>query len=336
MLMYKAKVAQYKVEKVEQLVNLIKPYPLVGIVNMENIPAPQLQKMRSQLKDKLLISMTKKRLINLALDASEKDKKGISDLKKHIVGMPALLFTKENPFKLSSILRKAKTSSPAKGGQTAPRDIIIPAGPTPFAPGPIISELSGVGLKTGVEGGKVSVRQDHLIVKEGEKIPQKVAEVLTKLNIQPMEIGLDLVAIYEAGVIYTKDVLSVDEQQYIDNLKSAAAEAQGLAMFIAYPAKETIKGLIGKAYNDAKGLALSKELVSDVVVHKQVVDAERQAKSIAGHLPEDFSKSHAEEIEQAEKEVDKKIEEMKHDKEMEKIKKMESVAHEVLTKGKKE
>ncbi len=315
---YQAKIAKYKVKKVEELNNLIKPSPIIGIVNIENIPAPQLQRMRAQLKDKLLISMTKKSLISLSLKSSESNKKGINELAKHLKGMPALIFTKENPFKIASILRKNRTAAPAKAGQAAPRDIIIPAGPTQFAPGPIISELSSIGLKTGVEGGKVSIRQDHVAAKEGEKISKKVAEVITKLGIQPMEIGLDLVAVYQDGIIYTRDVLSVDEQTYIDNLKIAAVESLNLAVFAGYPAKETIKMLVTKAYNDAKALALSKELISDLVAQKMVVDAERQAKALGQNIPQEIlSDAPDEKNKNIEKEIDNEIEEIKKEKEQE-------------------
>jgi len=68
--------------------------------------------------------------------------------------MPALLFTKENPFKLYNKLQKSKSSAPAKAGQTAPSEIVVPKGPTPFAPGPIIGELGALGIKTAVENIK--------------------------------------------------------------------------------------------------------------------------------------------------------------------------------------
>ncbi len=366
---YKPKVAEHKLRKATQLAKLIETYPIIGVVNVENIPAPQLQKMRQQLRSSVHFSMAKKRIIKIAVDEAEKSKQHVSELKKHLIGMPAMIFTNENPFKLASMMRKSKSSAPAKPGQTAPRDITIPAGATQFSPGPIISELSAIGLKTGVESGKVTIRQDHTAAMEGEKISRKVAEVLAKLGIQPMEIGLDLVAIYENGNIYAKDILSVDEQQYIDNLKHAAAEAHNLAVYIAYPAKETIKQLIMKAYNEAKGLALSKELISDVYAHKLVVDAERQAAAVKSHLPEDFLKSEKEEAKheqpkqaaqetkppaerkpaeekkekpkepetsEEEKEIDLQIEQIIHEKEMEKIREVEAIAKEVLTKGKSE
>ena len=148
-----------KKKVVADIVKLAKAYPIIGSVNMENLPAPQLNVMRAQLRGKVEIYMTKRRLMNIALEQLKAEKPGIEALSKHLTGMPALIFTKDSPFKLSKTLRKSKSSAPAKAGQTSPRDIIIPKGPTPFAPGPIISELSSVGIKTGVEGGQRTIKK---------------------------------------------------------------------------------------------------------------------------------------------------------------------------------
>ena len=42
-----AHVADYKKEIVSNIINLINEYPIMGVVNMENLPAPQLQAMRA-------------------------------------------------------------------------------------------------------------------------------------------------------------------------------------------------------------------------------------------------------------------------------------------------
>src|SRR3989344_2663282 len=194
-----AHVAEYKKEIVTELVRMINEYPIIGVVNMENLQAPQLQKMRAQLRGNFFITMTKRRLIKLAFEETKSKKKGIEQLESHLGGMPALIFTKENPFKLSRTLQKSKSPAPAKAGQTAPRDIVVNKGVTSFAPGPIIGELALAGIKSGVEGGKVAIKEDSVVVKSGEKIKPKVAEILTRLGVQPMEVGLDLVAVYENG-----------------------------------------------------------------------------------------------------------------------------------------
>ena len=162
-------VSEYKKKVVQDMTKLMRQYSIIGLVNMEDMPAPQLQAMRSELRGKIDMFMTKKRLMRIAIEKLKDEKKGIEELEKYFEGMPALIFTNENPFKLSKTLQKSKTKAPAKAGQTAPNDIIINKGPTPFAPGPIISELSAIGLKVGVESGKVAVKEDTVVVKKGEK-----------------------------------------------------------------------------------------------------------------------------------------------------------------------
>ena len=279
-------VTEYKNKIVADIVKHIKEYPIIGLVNMENLPAPQLQTMKAKLRSKVHLFMTKKRLIKIALEQVKNDKKGIEELEKYFQGMPALLFTKDSPFKLSKTLQRSKSPAPAKAGQTAPKDIIIPRGPTSFAPGPVISELSSVGIKTGVENGKVAVKEDSLIVKKGEKIEPKVAEVLTRLGIEPMEAGLDLVAAYEGGVIYPKEVLQVDEKKFMDKLNNACSGAFNLAMFIEYPTKDTIKALLGKAFNDARAIGLSQNIIDDGIIEELLEKAERSMLSLkdAAHI----------------------------------------------------
>ncbi len=247
-----SKAAEYKKKEVEGLVKLIQNHKVIGILNMEGMPAPQLQRMRAQFRGKALIYMSKLRLIKFAVDKAKESKKGLEKLGEFLKGMPALLLTNENPFKIASQINKSKTPAPAKAGQEATKEIIIPPGPTPFAPGPIISELSSIGLKTGVEGGKVAIKEEFVAAKEGDKIPAKVADVLTKLGIEPMEVGLNLVAIYEDGTVYKKDVLSLDEETFLGMIKEAAAQSKALAVEISYAAKEIITLMLGKAHIIAK------------------------------------------------------------------------------------
>ncbi len=123
---HKAKqVPEFKKELVNKLADLIKTCSIIGLVNMENLPAAQLQRMKSRLRGKVEMFMAKKRLMKLAIDKAKADKPGIEKIEEHFRGMPALLFTDENPFKLFRMLKKSKTKAPAKAGQTAPADIIV-------------------------------------------------------------------------------------------------------------------------------------------------------------------------------------------------------------------
>jgi large subunit ribosomal protein L10 len=236
-----------KKEIVSVLSALLLNSPIVGVVNMEGLPANALQKISAQLRGRMELFMTKKRLMNFAVDSATKKNPDLEKIRKYLGGMPALLFTKENPFAIYKLIKKNKSPAAAKPGQTAPRDITVKAGPTPFTPGPVISELAAVGLKAGVEGGKVAIKVDSVVAKEGQKISAPLAGILAKLGIEPMEIGLNIVAIYEKGLIYGRDVLDVDEDKFLADIASASNSAINIAIEIGYTTKETVEVMIMKA-----------------------------------------------------------------------------------------
>jgi large subunit ribosomal protein L10 len=275
-----AHVADYKKKQVEDFVKLLNEYPIIGAINMENMPTPQLQKMRTTLRQDVVLRVGKRRLIKLAIEEAKKTKPGLEKLEEHLEGMPGLLFTKENPFKLSKILRQNKSAAPAKAGQKAPKDVWVKAGPTSFAPGPILSELGQIGLKAGVEGGKVAIKQDTCVVKEGEKFKPNVAAMLTRLGIEPMEIGLDLVAIYENGTIFTKSVLNVDDVQFMKNLQQAHSWAFNLSVEAGYIMKDNIEYLLGKAHGRARSLALEANVYADGIMPDILAKATMQMQSL--------------------------------------------------------
>ncbi len=320
--MKQAKIAKYKKKIVEDFARLIKEYPIIAAVDMENLPAPQLQKMRGQLREMIVLKMAKRRLISIAIEQAKKDKSEIGKIEPYLTGMPALLFTKENPFKLYKILGKSKSSAPAKAGQIAPFDLIIPAGPTAFAPGPIIGELGMLGIKTSVEGGKIAVVSDSVVVKEGEVITPKVAELLTRFNIKPMEIGLNITAVYEDGTIYKRDVLTIDEAAFLEKLQKAHAGAFNLAVEAGYYTKEVVETIIPKAFNEAKALAKEANIMCDLLAGELVETAERQALNLKAkaNIPDEPVQAKVEKVEKKIEETKqeiKKIEEKKQEEEKE-------------------
>ncbi len=275
-----AHVSQEKKEVIKKLNKLIQDYPIIGCVNMENLPAPQLQNMRAQLRDKVVVFMTKKRLMKIAFESSKGDKKGIEELGKYFRGMPALLFTKDNPFTLFKILKKNKSSAPAKAGQTAPNDIIVKAGKTNFAPGPVIGELGALGIKTEVQDGKIAIKEDSVVCKEGEEIGGNLAAMLTRLGIEPMEVGLDLVATYEEGTIFTKDILDIDEEEFMNKLSSSINHAINLAIEAGFPTKETTELMLNKAARESRGLAIEIGFLSKDVIDALISKAEAQMNAL--------------------------------------------------------
>ena len=276
-----AHVAQWKFKEVEELKNIIKSYPSIAIVGIENIPAPQMQKLREKIREIGVLRVSRNRLIKRALEEAGGK---IKDLANSISGQTAILATKENPFKLYKFIKESRTKAPAKGGEIAQSDIEVKAGETPFKPGPIVGELQKVGIPASIEGGKVVIKKDKVLVKAGEKISKEIAQALARLEIYPIEIGLNLRAVYEDGVIFTPDVLEIDEERFRSELITAIRNAFLLAIERKWATPETINYLISKAYQDALALSVSISYPTKSNIEMLLAKAHAQASSLKSIL----------------------------------------------------
>lgn len=302
-----AHVQQYKKDEVKRLENLIRQYKVVAIADMTNLPSNQLQRMRKTLKSTMIITMTKGSLLKLAIVNSKVQ--GLEKLLEHIKGMPAIILTNENSFKLSKLLQRSKTKAPAKAGQIAPNNISIPEGPTPFPPGPIIGELGQLGLKTTVIDGKVAVKEGKVVVKEGEIIRSEVANTLTKLGIEPMEVGINLIVAFENNEILKKEVLFIDEVKFMTDVKSSITNVLNLAVYMGYTTKETIKLLITKAYRSTKAVS---DKVGDAVFVKETKKEHKQKVEPKFEIPKAEESKEEEKVEFPE--LKEKVENQKEEK----------------------
>ncbi len=249
-------VAEWKHGEVKELVDFITKNKVIGIVEVGGIPAPQMQKMRKNLREIGSIRSARNTLISKALDEAEKKIKGISSLKKSISGQSAIITTDTNPFKLFAKIKANQTMAPAKGGETASSDIEIKAGDTPFKPGPIVGELQKVGIPAAIQEGKVVIKSDKLIVRAGEKILADVALMLTRLEIFPIEIRMTLHGVFEDGNVYQPDVLDINIDEFLGKIRQASNNSLNLAIVTGWANKTTIKPLIMKAYLNSFKLAI--------------------------------------------------------------------------------
>ncbi|MCK4365779.1 MAG: 50S ribosomal protein L10 [Thermoplasmatales archaeon] len=268
-----AHVAEWKPGEVKQLTDLLTNSKVVGIVEIGGIPAPQMQKMRKGLHGAASIRSAKNNLIFRALDDAEKQIKGISDLKELVSGQTAIIATDMNPFRLYAKVKGTRTMAPAKGGETATYDISVKAGDTPFKPGPVVGELQKVGIPAAIQEGKVVIKNDKVIVPEGEKITSEVAQMLTRLEIFPVEIGMNLHAVFEDGSIFKPDVLDIDVDGMIGRMRQASTNALNLAIEAGWYNELTIRPLLMKAHNNAFILAIEKGILTKDTVQNLISKA---------------------------------------------------------------
>ena len=247
--MKREKLNPQKIEEVNELAKLIQSHSNVGVLDFYKMPSSALQKIKRDLYGKAKIKKAKKSSLLFALEKANK-----SDLKEFIGLHPALILTDMDPFKLSVFLQKNKSKVSAKPGDVVKSDLEVKAGPTDLPPGPAISTLTKVGIPAKVEAGKISVMKNKVILKAGANVSHDMAAALNLLKMEPIEIGLALVAMLEKHNIYKKEQLFIDVEKMLNDLSFASSQAFNLSINANYYTKQTIEFMIAKAYQEAKAI----------------------------------------------------------------------------------
>src|SRR3989442_4295374 len=193
-----------------------------------------MQAMRKKLYGRAKLMVSKNNLLRIALKEAASAKKGLDGLTDVFGHRPGAGTAQINPCRLFKEKEATKTKAPARGGERAPEDIWVYEGDTPFKPGPIVGELQKAGVPAAIERGKVVIKKDKLLVKAGDKIPRDVAQVLTRLEIYPLTVGLDLRGAYEAGTVFGRDGLTIDDATVRADLSLAGRQAFNLSILSGY------------------------------------------------------------------------------------------------------
>ena len=262
---HKAHVAAWKKDEVTQIKKVLVEHPVLAVVGIGSIPSPNMQKIRAGLRGKATVRSGKNNLLMLALEEAEKERPGVKNLESIMTGQTALVGSDLNPFALYKQFSASRTKAPAKAGQLAPFDIEVQKGETPFKPGPIVGELQKAGIPAAIDSGKVVIKSTKVVVKKGETISADLASALDKLQIHPIDIGLDIKGVWEDGVIYRADVLAIDETKFRGDLAASVRTALVVALEIGWATKTTIEPLVGKGVKSALAVAATAKLTKEDV-----------------------------------------------------------------------
>ena len=264
----------------DELQELPKSYDVIALSKMTKVRATQLMMIRKKLRNDLKILIIKNKVAQRAFE-KVKNVPGLESLSKELEGQCGLIFTQISPFKLSLIFDQNKVFLPAKGGDIASKEISIPAGNTGITPGPVLSEFKEANVPTKINQGSIWVNRDTVIARKGDVISQKLASLMSKLNIKPIEAGIALNFAIAAGLLLRESDLKINLEQYRNEMSRSFQEALALATEAGYLTSETVIPLLLKTHQKAVVLASESAYISQDTVALVLPRAQSKAYTVA-------------------------------------------------------
>ncbi|MED6297213.1 MAG: 50S ribosomal protein L10 [Candidatus Thermoplasmatota archaeon] len=278
------KAAPWKKDRVTVLTEIINQDGVLGIVDVEGVPATAMLGMRETLRDQMVLTMAKKTLIRRAWKQAGRSTDELDQLLDGVT-IPMLVQTDGlNAFQLYAELDKTRTGRAAKAGDIAPNDIVIEAGPTSFPPGPIVGEFNSVGIPAKIDKGKVAIQKTVTAVEKGQPISADLGLMLSKLEINPIEIGLILSGAIEDGTLMAADDLNLDLDGFIADVKSATSGAFNVACHVGWFTNETVPVLVSKAAGEALAVAVEAGVHNEDTMPILMSRAHARMLALAGQL----------------------------------------------------
>ena len=264
----------------QQLQELPKKYKVLALIKMYKVRSTQILPLRKILKDDVEFVSIKDKVAQKAME--KLDVPGIKDIVGELSGQCMFMFTNMSPFKLNVLLAKNKIMMMARGGDVASLDVVVPAKNTGIAPGPMLTEFKEAGIPTKIDQGTIWIAKDTTPVLKGEVINEKLASILGKLDIKPVEAGILLYVALEDGVKYVEAEMVIDVEKIRGEFAQAHQEAVSLSIAAAYITPDNISQILSKAAQSARSVSVESGFMTDETKEQILQKADAQARAVAG------------------------------------------------------
>jgi len=259
-----------------KLVNLVESSPLALIVEVDFVGSKQMQNIRMALRGKCTLLMGKNTMIRTALRqrisklqeerAGSGDEKAsgsgsekmedpavtaLQNLVENVQGNMGFIFCHE-----ASNLEDARKTmdefivpAAAKAGAVAPKDVMIPAGPSGLEPSQT-SFFQALNIPTKIFKGAIEITADFKICTAGERVVLSAQALLTKLNIKPFEYGMKVRQVYQDGAVFDAAVLDITDDVLMKKFLTGVSNVAAFGREIGIPTEAGLPHMMTSAFKN--------------------------------------------------------------------------------------
>merc|ERR1712045_1025823 len=171
-------------------------------------------------------------------------------------GNTGMIFTNGDLVAIKDILDTHVRGAPAKVGSIAPKDVVVPPGPTGMDPKQT-GFFQALNIATKIVKAQIEIVNPVTVINEGDKVSPSQAALLDKLKIQPFEYKMHIRSFMEGGKLVDAKVLSITSEDILESFSKAAGNLTALSLGSGYIIPSATPHLIINAFKNLAGAAIA-------------------------------------------------------------------------------
>jgi len=243
-----------------KLIDLIESSPIALIVDVDHVGSKQMQNIRGALRGKCVLLMGKNTMIRTAIrkrmeamteEDEEADTSALASLLASINGNMGFIFCLEsaNLQVARDTLAEFVVPAAAKAGVVAPKDVMIPSGPTGLEPSQT-SFFQALNIPTKIVKGAIELTQDFKICTQGEKVVLSAQALLTKLGLKPFQYGMKVREVYQDGAVFDAAVLDISDALLMTKFMTGVSHVAAFGREVGIPTEAGLPHMMCNAFKN--------------------------------------------------------------------------------------
>ena len=188
--------------------------------------------------------------------AKWKPRPHLNIIRDQLIGNTGLIFTNGDMSAIKEILDTQVRAAPAKVGALAPKDVIVPPGPTGMDPKQT-QFFQALNIATKIQRAQIEIVNPVTVITEGDKISQSQAALLDRLKICPFEYKMNIRKFMDNGKLFDARVLAITSADILESFSAGAMNITQLSLGSGYLVQSAMPHVLCNAFKNLAGAALA-------------------------------------------------------------------------------
>ena len=235
------------------LLNALREYKNILIVNVDNVGSSQMQKVRLAIRGEGILVMGKNTIMRKVIRDESVANPKLAKLLPELIGNVGFVLTNGDLGKITKTVLESKVPAAAKSGALAPSKVVVPAGPTGLDPGQT-AFFQALNIATKIQRGSIEIIADVQLLQIGDMVTSSHVAFLSKMNIKPFFYGFKALTVYEDGDVYEAAVLELDNEALKQKFMTGVQHVAALSMCAGIPTKASYPHFVRYAFRQMLAL----------------------------------------------------------------------------------